>query len=171
MCLFRRTGGSMKTLIIIKGGSINPIHLANGDVYDSSCDLVDGKPIFHSNYVNTDKTVGYAGGILSRGEYYGMKCYRADGTPVIKYFSKKCDLSKIKTDADIPVEMFTLPSDIPNPNHNGLLIITFVQGHAGGMTWDWSHGCVTHLNTNGYHEFDKLMACLKDYEIINIILR
>ncbi|NTW31070.1 MAG: hypothetical protein HGB12_00275 [Bacteroidetes bacterium] len=135
-----------------------------------------GFEIFSSQYVNTDSTNSYKGGRLSCGCYYGIVGYRTSGQRVIKLFSSKADITKIKTDRDIPDSMFALSSDIPNSNHDNAYYIEYVQIHSGGTSWDYSHGCVSvlnyGLNPNGkkYEEFDRLMSFLKDNEIIIIKL-
>ena len=161
------------TLLIVGGGSIFPVQLENGDMYDSFGDLyVNNEPIWTSNTINTKSTTGYAGGRLSAGQYWGIVSYREpnkQGKRVIKLFSKEgVDITKIKTDDDIPIKAYELPSCIPNPNHAGLPIVTFVQVHDGGTDWNWSHACLTVLNSNG--DYNKLMKVTNDYDIMNVTL-
>jgi hypothetical protein len=128
------------------------------------------RAVWHSELVNTDKTEGYKGGILSLGNYYGIVGLRTDGKRVVKVFSGATDLTGIKSDLYVPNAAWVLPSDIPNPNHAGKKIITYVQVHAGGLSWDYSHGCITILNAPPYDEFTRLMRNLDNNEIIKIKL-
>ena len=163
----------MKLLKIQRGVSLFPLTCVNGDRYDSTAELGEGNqsPMWSSMQVNTDPTVGYKGGRLSAGSYYGIKMQRPDGRWCIFIFSKACDITKIKAFTDIDPKYYDLPSDVPNPNHAGKPIISLVLVHGGGTTWDYSHGCVTVLSTSDHpNQFDKLMDCLVENEIIDIIL-
>ncbi len=81
-------------------------------------------------------------------------------------------LKNIKSDADLTLEMMTLPSSIPNPNHGGEDIVEAAQMHPGGWAWDWSHACCSILNdtrNKNLMEYDRLMSYLPhDNEIIII---
>lgn len=162
-----------KVLVFHRGKSPNPFRCENGDVYDSTAVLFRGfDMLYYGERWNTDHTESYKGGRLAKGRYYGIVGPRAkDGLLVIKLFRATADeLAKIKTHADLTEAMMTLPSEIPNPNHGGKNDIGDVQVHKGGITWDWSHGCLTGLNSGGYTEFDDLMKHLALNEIVNIFL-
>ncbi len=166
----------MKTLLINRGGALQAMELDNGDLYDSEAELIDdkGTELWKSEVVNTDSTIGYKGGCLALGTYYGIVSYRhlktgGRGKRVIKLFEYPCHrkLEEIKGDNLRHMELI-LRSDIPNPNHSNLYIITYVQIHEGGDLWDWSHGCLTIWNGEG--DYSKLMGLLKDDEIITVTL-
>ena len=164
---------NLKSLIIHRGGSLEPFICANGDKYDSSARLQAGyNLIYLSDKWNTDHTEGYKGGILAKGAYYGIVAPRAkDGKMVVKVFHGTAEqVVKVQTDAYLTEPMLTLPSEIPNPNHGGRAIIQYVQIHAGGVSWDFSHGCLTALNSGGFNEFDKFMSLLRLNEKLHIIL-
>ena len=169
----------MKQLIILRGTSPNPYICTGGDKYDSTARLYNGfTNIYWSDFWNTDHTKGYKGGILAKGIYYGIVGPRAkDGKTVIKLFRATAEqLAKIKTGDDLTIEMMTLPSECPNPNHKskahpeGEYFMQYVQCHAGGATWDYSHGCLTALNKDGHQEFDELLKHLDMNETIIVML-
>ena len=165
-----------KILELARGQSKDIVKCENGDLYDSQATLMDwdGKQLYQSQHWNTDKTVGYAGGRLAKGTYYGIVGYRPvtwqpEPLRVVKLFaSGELDPEKITNENQIPLKDWTLPSDIPNPNHDGAMIIDFVQCHPGSLKWDWSHGCQTALNYSGYTDYDNFIKLLKDNEIIII---
>ncbi len=166
----------MKSLYLRRGRSENPVGLDNGDWYDSTGEmfLESGHSVWKSDVVNTDSTEGYKGGKLAEGVYFGIVGYRAPkpgqdrGKRVITLFQQ---IGKLPGDyGDLTIAMMTLPSLIPNPNHDNQHIIQYVQVHDGGETWDWSHGCITILNSADYHNFTDLMKLLSDNEIIEIVL-
>lgn len=164
-----------KVLDIHEGGSLFPVHLNNGDVYDSCADLiVNGVVDWDSNVVNTRATVGYHGGKLSKGLYYGIVGHRQDiDWRVIKLFDHNTNISNIKSEDDIPSTAWSLPSDFANPNHGGAHYVEFVQIHPGGGTYqgagnNWSHACITILNESS--DFTHLMQLLVDGEIIEVNL-
>lgn len=160
-----------KVLKIERGASLFPYKLKNGDKYDSTGTLfINGKAIWQSELINTDKTAGYKGGRLALGEYYGIVAFRGNGARVIKLFDGNADLERIRTDSDILPHQYTLPSMIPNPNHGGMPIISFVQIHPGGLSWDFSHGCLTILNAPPYNEFNRLMQHLQTNDKLSVIL-
>ena len=163
----------MKKITIDRYKSSKPLILANGDKYDSTLALIseDGVILFYSELVNTDHTNSYRGGILNEGGYYGIVGYRNNGNRVIKLFSTGADITKIKTDKDINGCYMFLPSKVSNPNHNGKKIISYVQIHGGGLSWDYSHGCITLPNFSGFSEFDKLMKNINNNEILTVSLR
>ena len=171
----------MKHLFIYRGQSSKNFKCTNGDIYDSAARLQDHArfgpvDIWHSEFVNTDSTGGYKGGKLAKGEYYGIIGYRADkdgikGKRVIKLFTAPAefDFSKI-TANDLTMQMMTLPSEIPNPNHSNLLVIQHVQVHDGGQSWDFSHGCITVYRHSPHDDWKRLMDNLADNETIKVIL-
>jgi len=170
--------GLRKKLDIIRGGSTINKKCENGDVYDSKAILTNevGKLIYSSEYWNTDSTTGYNGGRLQKGIYYAIKSkktvtWQTDPIDCLKLFSFMTNKDKIKTANDLSEKALTLPSEIPNPNHEGRKIVTFVQCHPGSLKWDWSHACMTALNYSGFTEFDRLMSCLTDNEIIVLELK
>lgn len=152
----------MKSIIIKRGASKDPIRLKNGDLYDSILEVYDdaGEKRFVSNHVNTDSTNGYRGGKLLEGTYYGIAGRRWNeakqnwmGKRIIALFLWSHDdavnerrLARIKSFKDLRPEDTILPSAIPNPNHGGARQIQYVQIHDGGVGWDYSHGCITILN-------------------------
>lgn len=168
----------LKILELARGQSKDVVKCKNGDLYDSQATLMDwsGKQIYQSQHWNTDKTVGYAGGRLAKGTYFGIVGYRPvtwqlEQLRVVKLFAAgELDPANIKSENDIPEKYWTLPSDIPNPNHDGAMIITYVQCHPGSLTWDWSHGCQTALNYGGYTDFDRFIELLGDNEVIIVRL-
>lgn len=166
----------MKSLYIHRGKSQRPFVCANGDTYDSTGELFNeqGHSLWKSDVVNTDSTAGYKGGKLAEGVYFGIVGYRAPkpgqdrGKRVIKLFRQIDTLPKDY--GDLTIAMMTLPSLVPNPNHDNQHIIKYVQVHDGGLTNDWSHGCLTILDRGGYTDFTVLMSRLSDNENIEIIL-
>ncbi len=168
----------MKKILIVRGDVERPFILPNGDKYDSTLILQDEeeqnlfgqsrkeKTLFYTGYVNTDRTVGYKGGILAEGEYYGICGIREKNkTKAIFLYDKKFGIVKRKE--ELPDQAFTLPSLVPNKNHGGQKIIKYVLIHKGGTTWDWSHGCITIL---GQH-FDRFISFFKIGETSLIILK
>jgi hypothetical protein len=167
----------MKHLIFYRYGSPNRISLANGDVFDSIGVLKDGpREIWRSNHVNTDSTQGYKGGRLAAGAYFGIVGYRANGKRVIKLFNHPAHdpLTQITRADQLTAGDMTLPSEIPNPNHNYQHVIQYVQVHSCGYrgaalpSTDWSRGCITVLETGG--EYDDLMKQLAEDEVIMVSL-
>jgi hypothetical protein len=163
----------MKRILINRGKSPKPIILDNGDKYDSVLKLIEDNEsvLFHSDFVNTDHTNGYKGGILKEGSYYGILGTRSTGMKVVKLFSRNADINHIKTANDIAVADYVLPSKVSNPNHNGKKIMSYIQIHGGGLSWDYSHGCITLPNYSGYNEFDKLIKLLDMNEIVLVELK
>jgi len=162
----------MKKIEIYRGKDGTGYTCTNGDVYDSSLTLFaeSGEELYTTYDVNTDSTKNYKGGILAPGLYYGIVGYRSNKKRVIKLFSGTTDISKIKDDSFLTEAMLTLPSTIPNPNHGKKKVIAHVQIHAGGISWDFSHGCITILNDPDHKEYDKLMELVVDNEILVVHL-
>lgn len=139
------------------------LRCTNGDIYNSTARLLDGdNEIYFSEYVNIDSTRGYKGGRLKPGTYRGIVGTRSNGKTVIKLYIKDSD--KIKTDEDLTAGLMTLPSEIPNPNHDGAFYVQYVYVHAGGLGWDYSHACLTIVDISEYPEFSKLMKLLAMHE-------
>jgi hypothetical protein len=173
----------MKHLIVQRYNSPDPFTLENkdggaGDVFDSTAVLMDGKDeLWRSAHVNTDATQGYKGGRLAAGAYFGIVGFRANGKRVIKLFDHPAHdpLVDIKTADQLTVKDMTLPSEIPNPNHNYAYIVQYCQVHSCGRkggplpSWDWSHACLTVLDTDG--EYDDLMKQVQDDEILMVTLQ
>lgn len=169
-----------KILEIYRGKSTVNLKCTNGDIYDSSATLratggAGPWAVWHSELVNTDHTIGYKGGILAEGEYYGIVGYSSKGKRVIKLFLATDEqLAKIKTHEDLTAEMMTLPSNVPNPNHGGERWLRYVYIHEGYRTEDGSHGCLTiyryPIEPAKVSDYQMLMDSLQDNEIINIKL-
>ena len=135
----------MKTIEIYRYDLTHPLVLANGDTYDSRIRVLDdaGTVLRNVDFVNTDATVNYCGGRLSYGDYYAIRGpHGKTGYPALWIF-KSQNPASVHELVDVTAEMLTLPSEIPNPNHGGERIITEVHIHKGGLTWDYSHGCIT----------------------------
>jgi hypothetical protein len=168
----KRSEGLVKQLILRRGTSTINYTCANGDKYDSTADLMDsgGEFIFHSEHVNLDHTNNYHGGVLAPGIYGGIACYRSNGLPCIRIYRFGQSVTK---PSDLTLDMVTLPSIVPNPNHGGDFKITHVLVHQGGASWDYSHGCLTILNKGGIYDFDRLMDKLspENNELVTILLK
>jgi hypothetical protein len=132
------------TLIVRRYGSPWPKVLKNGDKYDSTIDVYDrlGRHLHHVPYTNTDHTRRYRGGVLMPGQYNGITGPHR-GKPALWLYRDSA--GKAQRWQDITLDMRTLPSLIPNPNHNGRHQMTYINCHPGGREWDWSHGCLTVL--------------------------
>lgn len=169
-----------KIMEIYRGKSSVNHKCTNGDVYDSSATLIDPvavgpREIWHSELVNTDHTIGYKGGILAEGEYYGIVGLSSKGKRVIKLFlATEKQLAKILTHEDLTAKMMTLPSNVPNPNHGGERWLRYVYIHEGYLTEDGSHGCLTvyryPIAPAKTSDYQMLMDVLQDNEIIKVKL-
>lgn len=116
-------------VVITKKASKKPIELPNGDKYDGLFEIFDeDKKIFECQ-CNTDPTVNYNGGEIAEGEYIYKKHFRKDGKIVFNVLTKDGS--------------FIVPSIKSNKNHGGKKILTGVQIHSGGISWDGSYGCIT----------------------------
>jgi hypothetical protein len=160
----------MKTLEIYRGKSKVNLKLPNGDVYDSSATLHDHDlrvGYWHSEYVNTDSTVGYNGGRLAKGTYYGIVGKSAKGKRVIKLFQACPDIAKkLRSAEQLTAAMMT---------HGGKYYVQYVYIHGGGLSWDFSHACISALDRllpkqKKPTEYGRLMDTLKDNELITISL-
>ncbi|URA10543.1 hypothetical protein [Thermospira aquatica] len=167
----------MKKIIIYRGDNPQPFVLANGDIYDSTLVLsevetdifnkTEEKTLFYTGYVNTDHTTGYRGGILAEGEYLGICGVRQNKRKekAIWLYNKRYGIVDQKE--FLPDEAFILPSLVPNPNHNGKKIIQYVLIHRGGLSWDFSQGCITIMGGN----FDEFIKYFKVGECALVILK
>jgi len=157
-----------KIIKIIRGGKSAPMLLSNGDKYDSVLSVYDGvgKEICNCQYVNTDFTVEYKGGILPEGIWKGI-VGKWKKTKAIYLYNSKFDYCIKSLDSLEDKKFVTLPSLISNPNHNKQKIITCVMIHCGGITWDGSHGCITILPVN----YQSFLDCFVENEkvCVNII--
>ncbi len=148
----------MKIIKVTRGASKVKHRAASGDVYADTLEVFDdaGKTVYFTDYCNSDPTVGYDGGRLAKGVYFGIVGLHKGRYKAFKLFAPVPDdrLAAIRTEDDLTVAERTLASDIPNPNHGGRHVIQYVNIHKGGENWDWSHGCVTVLGEN----FDRLMG-------------
>jgi hypothetical protein len=166
----------LKRLTVFCGKSMINFVCKNGDIYDSMSILTNeqGKILNISQYVNTDHTEGYRGGILMPDLYYARSGLRkVDWTnqplKVLRMFDHNVDIAKIHSDADLTEKMKTLPSRIPNPNHDGKEEMSDVQCHPGNEIWDWSHGCLTWLNYGrNSGGWDRIMYFIPEGEIIEV---
>jgi hypothetical protein len=136
----------MKSIVAVRGASINPMVLANLDKYDSIFKVYDDNKIVDTfNYCNTDPSIRYQdkSGILYEGTY-GFICFNSPKRgPVLLLFLSEY-LNQVNTMADIDENMMILPSLIPNPNHAGRKEMSDILVHKGGTSeWDWSAGCMT----------------------------
>ncbi len=158
----------MKKTLIVRGDIENPIILQNGDKYDSTIILSDSnsKTLFVSGKVNTDHTSSYRGGIIAEGSYFAICGIREKNKEKALWLYNK-EFGIVKRKEDLPERAFILRSLVPNPNHGGKLIITYVLIHKGGLTWDWSHGCITILDK----DFDKFISYFEVGEVTEVTLR
>lgn len=171
----------MKHFDIFRGKSTVNHKATNGDVYDSSATLTDDvqngpRTLWHSELVNTDSTIGYKGGRLAKGNYYGIVGYSAKGKRVIKLFMTSATrVQFLEKSEHLTIEMMTVPSEIPNPNHGGAKFMQYVYIHEGYRTTDGSHGCITvyryPLIEGQSSDWDLLINMLQDNEIITVTLK
>jgi hypothetical protein len=166
----------MKTLVIRRGASPDPYTLENGDVYDSTGELIEvGETLWQSNHVNTDSTINYHGGKLAPVDCLGMVGYKTSASGkrtraiLLFHLLKPSDPFPV-SQVHVTEEMKILPSLIPNPNHNNEKWMSHIWVHPGGLFWDWSEGCQTVLEANPDYEFTCLMSHLVDNEVINFKL-
>ena len=171
----------MKLVEIIRGGNPYPWKLANGDQYDSILNIYDGF-VDHNTvsgltlidtipFVSTVPSVGVQAksGKLAAGNYFFIV-----GTHKDKYTALNL-VNKIPVPADhtqLDDDIQTLPSAIPNPNHDGKMIIEAVHVHRGDYglsgpdSWSWSEGCMTVVYGDGiYAYWDKFIAYFKLNEV------
>lgn len=136
----------MKKLTICRGAMSRPL-VKNFDVFDSVALIYnhqDDKTLsYRIENFNTDFCNGYAGGILSEGNYGGVVYDRKDtGKRAIKLFGWGY-IGMVQKEADITEPMRVFRSLIPNPNHANRRIITQVLIHADGEQGGYSNGCIT----------------------------
>lgn len=152
-----------KEILVIRGGNWRfPAACDNGDILDSSLYIYKKLEIKEAfNFVNTDFTKGYKGGILREGVYdYIIGMHR--GKYPAAFICKKDSLTEKSRWDKLTLDQITVDSLIPNPNHNGKKIITACRVHAtagdwdnnGKPDWDGSHACITILHKD-YDRFEK----------------
>lgn len=156
----------MKIIKVRRGASKAQYKTTEGDVYTDTCEVIDSKTagvVYFTDYCNSDPTVGYKGGRIANGIYYAIVGIHKGKYPAFKIFNPVPEdrLKKIRSENDLTEADRTLPSDIPNPNHDGKCIIQCVNIHKGGAGWDWSHGCITILLDN----YDRFMTHFEMNEI------
>ena len=156
----------MKKILIVRGDVEKPLTLPNGDQYDSTLILSYDRTLFVTGKVNTDHTSGYMGGILSEGEYFAICGIREKNKQKALWLYNK-EFGIVKRKEDLPESAFVFKSLVPNPNHGGKNIITYVLIHKGGYTWDWSHGCITILDK----DFDKFIGFFDVGEVAEVTLK
>jgi hypothetical protein len=128
--------------VICRGGQDRPKYAANGDAYDSTLQIYqDGHLYKDIPYVNTDHRIGYAGGILAEGEYYGIVGMRKSGLKAIWIYRNDGDI--IKSVNDLTIDNVTLKSLVPNANQGGDYMMRYILLHNGGISTDKSEGCLT----------------------------
>ena len=175
----------MKKLTIYRGKSTAPLKLACGDVMGDRGELTDENGVIMwigDNMATVPSLKEPPGGKLAAGKWYGILGPRWNpttndwaGKVVIKYFlPKDRAVSAITDHTNLSDEEMILQSEIPNPNHMGLKIVQYPQGHDCGLEygpvpdWNWSDGCTTVYNVAG--DYSKLKACLKINEVIAVEL-
>lgn len=152
-----------------------PLVLANGDTYDSLIKVTGDDGVYLLKtvpFVNTDSTTNYNGGRLASGEYYAIKGPHGTANPYTALWLFKTDNpSTIKSHNDVTDEMQLLPSEIPNPNHNGDKVISYVHIHMGGLSWDYSHGCQTVCsNENLKDNWTPFIGLFGENEVVKVRL-
>jgi len=163
----------MKEIIVERHKNLYPLTLANGDKYDSIIKVYDdNEKLLTIPFVNTDYTVNYKGGKLHNGTYRFIKgMHRGKYEGLMLFDCDEKELPSIKTYKDLTLKQRTLPSSIINPNHKKM-IITYVNIHKGGLTWDYSHGCLTILTDrliyNYYKDFIELFK-MNEMGLIHIL--
>lgn len=134
----------MKRIEIIRGGQSSPMVLQNGDRYDSQAKVYDdtGELVHTAQYVNTDFTIGYQGGIIAESrDLAGLVVSNEKRGKHIRIFKRKY-IDKVRT-PDEWYDYNRLDSLIPNPNHNNEAWIELALYHRGGYRTDGSHACIT----------------------------
>lgn len=129
----------------LRGGREFPVKIGQ-DYLDSTMTMYkDGYEFHKSEYVNTDPTANYRGGILAEGEYYFICDRRQDnGKKVLFLFQTSIKrFNNIVVAQDLKTEERTFDSIVPNPNHHWKKIITNVLAHGTGKNYDGSRGCIT----------------------------
>lgn len=169
----------MKLIEILRGKLEYSLELVNGDQYDSIINVYDGwskdvqltglKKIVSIPFVNTDHTVGYAGGILSPGEYWGVCGTHKSKYKAILLFQG--DGESVTDWSKLTEPQRTLPSLVANPNHSGKMVISYVNIHKGGLSYDWSHGCITVVTNELLFDYwGAFINCFEYNEVAKVIL-
>jgi hypothetical protein len=133
----------MKTICCIRGGQVHPLVKAK-DSFDSKINVFDGdNQLLSVPFVNTDFFNGYKGGILFEDNYAFICGTRSDTDQKVLFLFDQKYYDEVEKRSDLTEVMRVLPSIIPNPNHNGIRIITQVLIHCDGPEGGWSNGCQT----------------------------
>lgn len=136
----------MKRIVCTRGGAPFPM-VKKFDTFDSTIEIMQNElsmqSKFYVPYVNTDFFNGYKGGILDEGDYWYVCGIRSDTKSKVLFLADIKYRDNIKVYSDLKEVHRILPSLIPNPNHNGQMIITQVLVHSDGLDGGWSHGCQT----------------------------
>ena len=133
-----------KRLEIIRGGQTSPKILENGDQYDSISRVIrtDGTVWHTGQYVNTDHTRLYNGGIIAESENLaGLVCESEKRGVYIRIFDAK--YIDLINQPDDWYDYNTLKSLVPNSNHGGKMIVTNDLYHRGCIGFDGSKACIT----------------------------
>ncbi len=156
----------MKKITIYRGGLLQPFVLHNGDTYDSFLEIEDekGKILASIPYINTDHTEKYQGGILAPGVYAGIVGARNNGDKAVWLYLQNRDSAKVKSISTLALEDTLLPSLVPNPNRGRRKEMGWILIHRGGLTWDYSHGCLTILDQY-FDEFQKHLKIGEKFQV------
>lgn len=134
----------------IRGGNSNFARRCdNGDKLDSNLYVYKDLELKETfNFVNTDHTNGYNGGILKEGLYDFII-----GDWKGKYLAAIICQNLLSTDTwdKLTADKLTLPSIVSNPNHGGRKVMDYVWMHKtmgdfdgdGMPDADGSRGCIT----------------------------
>ena len=130
--------------------------LENKDIYDSSVEVWLGDEklklkelLYKNSYLNVDGTnnvnykVEIEDDIYSFIIGYHKNQYLAPLIFSLKGFSDVTNFSQLYGKHE---KYRVLKSKYPNPNWNNKNKVVAVNFHKGGMSWDWSLGCLTLLN-------------------------
>jgi len=135
----------MRIVEFLRDGSLFP-KKGKRDTFDSAALIINsetGAQEYRTEWANTDPYETYKGGRLSIGTYaYICGNKRDNGKKVLYVFDSKY-FDTIKDSKDLTIKMRTLPSEIPNPNHDNEPIIDCVLVHGDGLEGGWSQGCMT----------------------------
>jgi hypothetical protein len=147
----------------MRGGSLNPIQITDGDNYDSALGVYDESgQIQHSfNHVSTIPSFMLFGqnqyklhGILAEGTYCGIWTQNSQLGWHFALFNT-VNLLKVNSVNDLTELMETFPSVKPNPSMGNQLKISEVCIHSGVSYSNGSEGCLTFI-PNDYPAFASL---------------
>jgi hypothetical protein len=167
----------MKTLLIMRGGSLNPIQIIDDDNYDSVQGVYDENgQLQHSfNHVSTIPSFMLFGqnqyklhGILAEGTYCGIWTQNLQlGWHFVLF--NTVNLSKVNSVNDLTELMETFPSVKPNPSMENQLKISEVCIHSGVSYSNGSEGCLT-LIPQDFPSFASLFQLNeKIYVVLNTV--